>query len=189
MPDLVEHLHSVIHPDFVRKADGHKLVLTDDNPQTTTKGFELHAGCRCLAVQLDFPPAGKYDRALPFFRRDVPGLTAKCDLIVFATNAAPDLGGKAFLVEMKSLNAGNSLTQMRSSAAFARYIIEVAKLHGVAVSTVEFRGVRIRTRRIPAKGRSRPPVPVFETHAPSKFQFCDWDAAFPLSLTALCKAC
>jgi len=189
MSDLVAHLYDVVHPEFLRKAEGHKLVIEDQNPQTSTKRFELLAGCRCVAVQLDFPPTGKTDKALPFFRRDVSGFTAKCDLIVFTTNPAPDTGGKAFLVEMKSLNAGNSLAQMRSSEAFAKYVIEVARLHGVEVGKVEFHGVRIRTRRTPAKGRSRPPVPVFAVHAPSKFSFCDWDAAFPLSLTALRDAC
>ena len=189
MSDLVEHLHAVIHPDFLRKAEGHKLVIEDLNPQTKTKRFELHAGCRCVAVQLDFPSTGKTDKALPFFRRDAPGLTAKCDLIVFLTNPAPDSGGKAFLVEMKSLNVGNSLAQMRSSEAFAKYVVEVARLNGVEMGKVEFYGVRIRTRRTPTKGQSRPKEPVFELDALSKFRFCDWDAAFPLSLSALRNAC
>lgn len=189
MSDLVAHLHAVVHPEFLRKAEGHKLVIEDQNPQTTTKRFELTAGCRCVAMQLDFPPAGKIDKALPFFRRDVPGLTCKCDLIIFTTNPAPDTGGKVFLVEMKSLNAGNSFAQMRSSEAFARYVIEVARLHRVDIGKVEFHGVRIRTRRVPAEGSSRPKVPVFKVDAPSKFSFCDWNAAFPLSLTALRDAC
>ena len=185
MTDLVDHLYSVVHPFFLRAPQRGKLVIQEANSSAKSKRFELHAGCRCVALQLDHQRTGNMDRSLPFFRCDVPGLTSKCDLIVFITNSAPDTGGRAFLVEMTSLNVGGSLAQMRASELFAKYIVEVARLQGIAVGAIDYRGVRIRTTRIPAKGTSRAPKPKFTRQSPGSFHFCDWDISFPLSLTAL----
>ncbi|MCU0793007.1 MAG: hypothetical protein MUE42_09195 [Opitutaceae bacterium] len=191
MPDLdiVDHLQNVVHPDFLVRAQGGMIVIEEADPGSTNRRFELDASCRCVALKLDFPrPSSgrvQVDKALPFFRCDAPGLTAKCDMIVFVAAGGETGSAKAFLVEMKSLRPGNSMTQMLSSREFAKYLFAVAKLHGVPCDSAEFFGLRIRRKAIPAKGTSRPPRPKFETHRESGFKFCDWDASFPLTVRAL----
>lgn len=182
-PTLIALLEQAIADPFCRRREQDCFVLSEPDPNQ--KDYHLRAGVPCFGMTLDLPTQKpNIDAALPFLRRDWVSLTCKCDLIIFVPRA--DAATVVFLVELKSLNETGYLLQLRASREFARYISELLRLHGLAGPEWEFRGVLIKTRRIPAKGTTRAAQVTFERR--NDLEVCEWDRSRPLSLSDLLRA-
>ena len=182
MPSIVEVLETMIADKFRFRAPGGDLILQASGQED----YRLRAGLKQFAIRVDLPiEKGGLDSAFPFLRSDLAKLTCKCDLIVFVHDEAKNRL-LVFLVEMKSLNAAGSLIQMRSSREFARYLVNMMKLHGLGEFEPEFRGVLIRSRRTVAKTPTRQRDIRFETQVDLDVYECD--RSRPLSLRDLVKA-
>lgn len=181
MPSLIEVLEGMVANKFRHGLENGYLILRERGQPD----FQLRAGVRQFAVRLDLPiERGGLDVALPFLRSDVAGLTCKCDLIVFVerNNMSP----LVFLIEMKTLHNNDYLLQLRASREFARYLIELMKLHGLANVQPEFRGVLIKSRLIPARGTTRQTNLLFQRRI--DLDVCECDRSRPLSLSDLVRA-
>ena len=181
MATVIEALEEMIVETFRHRAEGNELILREDGQND----YRLGVGVPHFAMRIDLHrKKGELDATLPFLRLDRKGLTKKCDLIVFVPDEERLL---VFLIEMKSLNATGALMQMLSSREFARYLVNLMKLHKIGDFEPEFRGVLIRSRRIPAKTTSRLRDLRFET-GDSGLPIYECDRSRPLSLRDLVKA-
>ena len=179
MPTVIQVLEEMIADQFRHRATNGNLVLREADQND----YPLRAGVPHFAMRIDQPRrTGELDATLPFLRPEKAEVTCKCDLIVFVPD---DQRLLVFLIEMKSLQSGKYLLQLRASREFARYLVSLMKLHGLGDYQPEFRGVLIKSRRIPAKAPTRQINVQFELR--TDLQVYECDRSRPLSLSDLVK--
>lgn len=175
----LDYLAEMVTDKFRVRATGNYLILKEPNQDD----FHLEVNGQYFALTLDHKPMkGDMDAGLPFLKR--AGLTCKCDLIVFAPKSTNET--VVFVIELKSLAAGDYLKQLRSSKAFASYLAEVGLVHGKDLGKLVYRGLVIKSRKIPAKGCTR--MPKVEFTRKVDLDVCEWDRAYPLGLHLLLQA-
>jgi len=177
----LDHLAEMVAGTFRVRAQGNSLVLSEPDQED----YLLSVNSKYFALTLDVKAKkGSGVVALPFLNQDHPGLCCKCDLIVFVPKDEGET--LVLLIELKSLNVTGYLEQLRSSRAFAAYLAELGKIHGHDLGKLNFKGVLIRSRKIPAKGSTRMPKVSYQMR--NGLEVCEWDRTYPLGLHHLLQA-
>lgn len=177
----LDHLADMVSDAFRVRAKGNNLVLAEPGQEE----YLLAVNTKYFAMTLDVKAKkGSGLVGLPFLKQDHPGLSCKCDLIVFVPKG--EVETLVLVIELKSITGRHYMKQLRSSKAFAAYLAEVGKVHGHNLGKLVFKGLLIKSRKIPAKGCTRMPKVVFEQK--DGLEVCEWDRSYPLGLHHLLQA-
>jgi hypothetical protein len=150
--------------DLLKEVISTELHLLPINNTIDIEEKQLQANCRFVKIRLkqsmpyfgfsiDIPKGtGNVDPIYPFFA-EKEGLRRKNDAILFFQKSHKIY---VLLVELKSVNKGDYLKQMKAAKCFVEFILCRIKLlkspPNIDSDNIEFRGALFSCRRIPNEG-------------------------------------
>lgn len=148
MRTVLQALRELLDPRVLQ--DG-PLELSEPEPGSTCPPTKLERSGQSVALRFE-PWSYRKDLAIPTNRwlfplfdvkRSDPPVCRSCDYIVFYAPTDDTKQIFVFLCELKSGSTRGSLPQVRNGMLLARYILDVARLHGAVHEwpEVQFRGL------------------------------------------------
>ncbi len=196
MTTLLQAIGEILRPGLVQRGP---ILLTEADPGSTCKAITLRKSGQAFVLQPDQSAGGvcprndcaytfsASDRLFPLFR-DVPGLAAMCDYIVFCQESAgEDARLFVLLCELKSGDVKGSRQQIENGRLLADYVLSMARHHHAVRSqpTIERRGLVFSPKYDVPKGslvKARCKYPTrFESFPDLPFAYYASGKEYPLS--------